>query len=106
MRLEYIVFRYSCEYKTLSQYHISPYLILTSGELIKKSKALPMKRLTRRKINFLTTAEESLYPTFWEVLRAETREDRFQRLYEILRGYTMVEDFGIIYYHEVYSRSV
>ena len=106
MKLEYIVFRYSCEYKTLSRLHVSPYLILTFGRLIKMSKVLPMKRLTKRKIDLLTTAEESLYPTFWEVLRAETREDRFQRLYEILRGYTMVEDFGIIYYHEVYSRSV
>lgn len=106
MRLEYIVFRYSCEYKTLSQYHISPYLILTNGELIKRSNMLPIKRLTKRRIDLLTTAEESLYSTFWEVLKEETREDRFQKLYEILRRYTMVEDFGIIYYHEVYSRSV
>ena len=106
MRLEYIIFRYSCEYKTLSQYHISPYLILTNGELIKKSKALPMKRLTKRIISNLITAGESLCTDFWEILRVETKEDRFQRLYEILRGYTMVEDFGIIYYHEIYSRSV
>ena len=106
MKLEYIVFRYSCEYKTLSRHHISPYLILTFGKLIKKSRALPMKRLTKRRIDLLTTAEESLCPTFWGVLRVETKEDRFQRLYEILRGYTMVEDFSIIYYHEVYSRSV
>lgn len=106
MKLEYIVFRYSCEYKTLSRHQVSPYLILTFGKLIKKSKALPIKKLTKRRIDLLITAEESLYPTFWEVLRVETREDRFQKLYEILRRYTMVEDFGIIYYHEVYSRSV
>jgi len=84
MKLEYIVFRYSCEYKTLSRHHISPYLILTFGKLIKKSRALPMKRLTKKRIDLLTTAEESLYPTFWGVLRVETKEDRFQRLYEIL----------------------
>jgi len=106
MKLEYIIFKYSCEYKTLSKHHVSPYLILTRRELlIKKSITFPIKRLTRRRINHLTTAEESLCPAFSKVLDEKTIEDRFQKLYEILKRYTEAEDkiLTLYYYHEVYS---
>jgi hypothetical protein len=100
---EYIIFRYSCEYRALSKHHVSPYLILlTRKELVKKAFSFPQKRLTKRRIRlfqtlFLTT-KESL--CLGSVIEKESASERFQELCKALREYTGLDDFKIIYYHE------